>query len=42
MHHQFKDIESDYGFLIIYEKCKPFTMTSIERAYALYTSVKTI
>lgn len=36
------DIESDRDFLEIYEKCKPFTMTSIERAYALYNSCKYI
>lgn len=34
------DIESDKDFMEIYEKCKPFTLTSLERAYALYESCK--
>ena len=34
------DLEEE--FLEIYKKCKPFTMTSIERMYGLYTSIKYI
>lgn len=30
----------DDGFLALYEKCRPFTMTSIERMHALYQSVR--
>ncbi len=33
------DIRADALFTELYDKCKPFTMTSIERMYALYTSV---
>lgn len=36
------DIESDAEFLRIYEMCKPFSMTSIERAHALFESCKYI
>lgn len=38
---QFIDIE-EKEFWDIYDLCKPFTMTSIERMYALYQSVKYI
>ena len=31
---EFKDIEPD--FLALYERCKPFTMTSLERLYSLH------
>ena len=34
----FTDID-DQNFWELYRKCKPFTMTSVERMYALYTSV---
>ncbi|MEO8116330.1 MAG: TylF/MycF/NovP-related O-methyltransferase, partial [Bacteroidota bacterium] len=37
-----QDILQEKDFLELYEKCKPFTMTSIERMYALYTSVNYI
>lgn len=37
-----RDIEADHVFMEIYEKCKPYTMTSIERAYALFESCKFI
>jgi hypothetical protein len=33
------DISSDSAFMEIYEKCKPYTMTSPERLYSLYQSV---
>jgi len=33
---------ADAEFWNIYELCKPFTMTSVERMYALYSSVKYI
>ena len=33
------DIAADAVFISLYEKCKPFTMTSIERMYALFKSV---
>ena len=33
-------IDMDKDFFPIYEQCKPYTMTSIERMYALYQSVK--
>ena len=36
----FKDMEE--GFFPIYERCRTFSMTSIERMYALYQSVKYI
>ncbi|MBS1730965.1 MAG: class I SAM-dependent methyltransferase [Bacteroidetes bacterium] len=36
------DIAQQKDFLEMYEKCKPFTMTSIERMYALYTSINYI
>jgi O-methyltransferase len=39
---QIEDIEEDHDFLKIYEKCRPYTMTSVERAYALYNSCKYI
>lgn len=35
---EFQDLEPD--FLSVYERCKPFTMTSMERLYALYQSVE--
>ncbi len=34
-----QDIILEKDFLDLYEKCKPFTMTSIERMYALHSSV---
>jgi Macrocin-O-methyltransferase (TylF) len=34
--------DSDPRFNEIYEKCRPFTMTSVERLYALYKSVEYI
>jgi hypothetical protein len=34
------DIESDENFVSIYNFCKPYTMTSPERMYAVYNSVK--
>ena len=34
------DIASDTGFMRIYEACKPFTMTSIERMYGLYRAIR--
>jgi len=34
------DIMADKEFMRIYSKCKEFTMTSIERMYALYHAVK--
>lgn len=33
------DIAADAVFISLYEKCKPFTMTSIERMYTLFKSV---
>jgi hypothetical protein len=33
------DISADAGFMTLYEKVRPFTMTSPERLYALYQSV---
>ncbi|MFZ1799255.1 MAG: TylF/MycF/NovP-related O-methyltransferase [Chitinophagaceae bacterium] len=33
------DIAADAVFMDLYEKCKPFTMTSIERMYALFKSI---
>src|SRR5580704_3851513 len=35
---EFKDLEP--GFLDVYERCKPFTMTSIERLYSLHKCVE--
>lgn len=35
-----KDRELEPQFLDIYQKCKPYTMTSLERMYALYKSVE--
>lgn len=37
-----EDIRQDKDFLELYEKCKPFTMTSIERMYALHAAIKNI
>ena len=34
------DIASDTDFMRIYEVCKPFTMTSIERMYGLYRAIR--
>src|SRR5215204_2992313 len=34
------DIESDENFIRIYNFCKPYTMTSPERMYALYNAVR--
>lgn len=33
------DIAADAVFMELYENCKPFTMTSIERMYALFKSI---
>jgi hypothetical protein len=33
------DMQSDARFMLLYERCAPFTMTSMERMYALYQSV---
>lgn len=33
-----EDIKADVDFMKIYEKCRPFTLTSVERAYSLYKS----
>ena len=33
-------IDMDTGFFKIYEKCKSYTMTSVERVYSLYKSVE--
>lgn len=35
-----KDFIQDDVFLKIFQECKPYTMTSIERMYALYNAVK--
>jgi O-methyltransferase len=35
-------VDMEAPFLVMYEKCKPFTMTSIERMYAVYKSVEYI
>lgn len=37
-----EDFIQDEQFLSIYSQCKPYTMTSIERMYALYNAVKYI
>lgn len=37
---QDEDFVQDTVFLNIYKKCKPYTMTSIERMYALYNAVR--
>lgn len=42
MNNQIDDIKLDGEFMKIYEKARPYTMTSIERAYALYGSCKYI
>ena len=34
------DITMDKAFMEIYHQCKPFTMTSIERMYALYNAIQ--
>lgn len=34
-----KDLEVEHDFLSIYSKCKPYTMTSIERMFSLYKAV---
>lgn len=36
------DISTDLFFMNLYEQCKPFTMTSVERMYALYQSLNYI
>ncbi len=36
------DIQSDKEFMFLYEQCKPYTTTSIERLYSLYQSVSYI
>ena len=35
-------VDMEAAFLAMYEKCKPYTMTSIERMYAVYKSVEYI
>lgn len=35
-----EDFTDDAEFLAIYRKCKPYTMTSIERMYSLYMAVR--
>jgi O-methyltransferase len=30
----------DETFLALYEQCRPYTMTSVERMYALFNAVK--
>ena len=37
-----KDIEADKDFLSLYQRINPFTLTYIERCYALYQSVNYI
>ncbi len=37
---QIDDINVDHEFMEIYKKCQPFTMTSIERMYALFNGCK--
>ncbi len=39
---QIDDIKADSEFIEIFKKCQPFTMTSVERAYALYMGCKYI
>lgn len=34
-----RDLITDQKFIEIYNKCKPFTMTSVEKMYALYSAV---
>ena len=34
-----EDIKKDIAFMNLYDKCKPYTMTSLERLYSLYQSV---
>lgn len=36
------DLKNDPGFMSVYEACSPYTMTSPERMYMLYQSVKYI
>lgn len=36
------DIQQDKPFMEIYEKCKPYTMTSPERMYSLHKSVQNV
>lgn len=36
------DLEDDVEFMEIFNKCQPFTMTSMERVYALYDSCRYI
>lgn len=36
------DIAKDIEFMTLYEQCRPYTMTSIERLYSLYQSVNYI
>lgn len=36
------DLEDNLEFMEIFNKCRPFTMTSMERIYALYNSCKYI
>ena len=37
---QDEDFIQDAVFLKIFQQCKPYTMTGIERMYALYNAVK--
>jgi O-methyltransferase len=34
------DISAEKEFLEVYDQCKPYTMTSVERVYSLYQAVK--
>ncbi len=36
------DLRRDQSFMELYERCQPFTMTSIERMYGLYQAVRYI
>lgn len=33
------DIKQDKGFMDLYQECTPYTMTSVERMYALYNAI---
>jgi hypothetical protein len=34
------DIHADRGFMTLWERCRHFTMTNIERGYALYQALR--
>ena len=34
------DMYSDKEFMAVFERCKPFTMTSVERMYSLYQAIR--